>query len=271
MAINSKTNSHPCFDHQAHSRVGRLHLPVARRCNIGCNFCDRRVSDCYSTSRPGLASRIISPQEAVKAVRDGLKEYPEVEVVGIAGPGEPLFNEETFEALRAVKEKFPDLRLCVCTNGLLLPEKAHGLKELGVDSVTVTVNAVNPELGARINSYCMVKGKKAAGLEAARQLIENQLKGIEIAARLGMRVKVNTVLIPEINGGHVLEIARAIKQRGADIMNIMPLIPLGRLKDSREPTCEELIHARETCEDIIPQFRLCRQCRADACGVPGLE
>ncbi|MFQ7453900.1 MAG: hypothetical protein ACLRNQ_23780 [Flavonifractor plautii] len=52
---------HPCFSAQAHFRYGRIHLPVAPRCNIRCGYCDRRY-DCANESRPGVTSEVISPK-----------------------------------------------------------------------------------------------------------------------------------------------------------------------------------------------------------------
>ncbi|MBU7027303.1 MAG: hypothetical protein HXS48_10220, partial [Theionarchaea archaeon] len=46
--------------------------------------------------------------------------------------------------------------------------------------------------------------------------------------------------------------------------------PLGEFSGLRPPTCEEIQLVRKKCEHILPQFRLCKQCRADAVGVPGL-
>jgi len=46
-------------------------------------------------------------------VRRVVKDYPYVKVIGIAGPGEPLANPETFEALRLVHEEFPHLIMCL--------------------------------------------------------------------------------------------------------------------------------------------------------------
>ena len=50
-------------------------------------------------SRPGVTSRVLSPEEALDLVRKVMQEHPYVKVVGIAGPGEPLANPETFEAM----------------------------------------------------------------------------------------------------------------------------------------------------------------------------
>ncbi len=263
--------SHPCYDAKAHNRIGRIHLPVALKCNIACKFCDKKVSSYYHTSRPGLAYELVRPEDAILGVEKAIESNPSIEVVGISGPGEPLYNEETFETLKLISEKFPFLKLCVCTNGLLLPENAKVLKELSVNSLTITINAVDPELASKISSHSIVGGKKIEGISGAEYLISRQLEGLKIASELGFLIKVNTVLIPGINLDHVRDIACEIQKRGAYIMNIMPLIPLGTFKNLRAPTCEELIFAREQCESIISIFRACKQCRADACGIPGQE
>jgi len=263
--------SHPCYDVHAHNRIGRIHLPVAPKCNIACKYCDRRISPYYHTSRPGLAYTLLKPEDAVAAVEKVLEKNPSIEVVGISGPGEPLFNKETFDTLKLVSEHFPFLKLCVCTNGLLLPEKAEILKELNVKSLTITINAVDPKIASKIYSFYMIDGDKLEGTQGAEKLVERQLKGLEIAAELGFLIKVNTILIPDINVNHVKEIAYEVERRGAYILNIMPLIPLGELSNMRATTCDELRAAREICESVIPIFRACKQCRADAYGIPGQE
>jgi nitrogen fixation protein NifB len=264
-------HSHPCYHEKAHFRIGRIHLPVARNCNIGCNFCDKKISSFYHTSRPGLAYQLMKPDDVVFAVEKAISDHPNLEVVGIAGPGEPLYNPETFDSLKLVSKQFPYLKLCICTNGLLLSEKAKILRELNVTSLTVTINAVNPNLASKISSYSIINGKKIKGEQGARELITRQLEGLRTASELGFLIKVNTVLIPEINMDHIQEIAYEVKNRGAYILNIMPLIPLGNFANKRAPTCDELIQTREIAESIIPIFRACKQCRADACGIPGKE
>ena len=84
-----------------------------------------------------------------------------------------------------------------------------------------------------------------------------------------MTVKVNTVLVPGINDGELCGIARAVHERGAAIMNVMPLKPAGRLSGWPSPSAETLYSARDELSTILPQFRRCAQCRADACGLIG--
>lgn len=261
---------HPCYSHVAHGRYGRIHLPVAERCNLGCNYCERRIGGLtYHAYRPGVAARIVRPEEAVEQVAQHLHEA-NLTVAGIAGPGEPLCNPETFETLRLVGARFPELILCLSTNGLRLPACADELHALGVRTLTVTLNVVDPAIGERIYSYADTGDEVLVGREAAAALLARQLEGIRRATGLGITVKINSILIPAVNdAGHLEQVARAARAVGARVQNITPLIPLGRFRDLEPPTCAELHRTRTQCEQIIPQFRLCQQCRADAVGVPG--
>ncbi|NPA39763.1 MAG: radical SAM protein [Thermodesulfobacteria bacterium] len=258
---------HPCFDETAHRIVGRVHLPVAPKCNIRCAYCEPKIG-CVNERRPGVSAVIIPASEAVDYVKMALTFEPRIEVVGIAGPGDPLANEETFETLFSIRKHFPELKLCLATNGLLLPEKLPMLIKAGINFLTVTVNFINPEVGAKIVRF--VKNKKLLmGVEGAKLLVSRQLEGIAMASEAGIRVKVNTVFIPEVNDKEIPEIARVVSFMGASLMNIIPLIPLGDFKGHRAPTTEEIEEARRLAGRFIKQFTLCKRCRADALGVPG--
>lgn len=262
------TKVHPCFNEKMHDKVGRIHVPIAPKCNIQCGFCTRELNKCEM--RPGVASRVMTVEDAVKHVEKVTKEMP-IAVVGVAGPGDALFNQATFDFFREMDKKFPQLIKCISTNGLLLPEKADELAEIHINSVTVTVNAVDPEIGKQIYSNVFYNGKLYEGEEAFKILSKNQLEGIKMIAEKGIIVKVNSVLIPGVNDKHIVEIARKVKEQGASLMNIIPLIPLYKFKDTPRPGCAELSEVRDAVEEIIPVFRACTQCRADAYGVPGKE
>jgi len=261
---------HPCFGGDS-SKNGRIHLAVAPRCNIKCNYCTRR-HDCANESRPGVASRILTPAEALERVREVRSSPvlgPIIKVVGIAGPGDPLANDESFETFEMIRAAFPELISCLSTNGLMLPESMGRLARLGLRGLTITINAVDPRVGGRIYSRVEFKGRTLRGEEGSGLLIRNQLDGLRMAAEYGMAVKVNTVLIPGINDREVEKVAREVRQRGATIMNIMPLIPQAEFAGLRSPTTEELAAVRDANQHILGQFRHCSQCRADAVGLIG--
>lgn len=258
---------HPCFAKGKKGETGRIHLPVSPGCNIACRFCDRKLND-YE-ERPGVTAEILTPEEALEAVGRAVETVPNIQVVGIAGPGDTLASDNALNTFRLVKKKYPQLIACMSTNGLLLPERAAEIAEVGIDSLTVTVNAVDPEIEAQLNSGIYYHGKTYRGVEAAKILIENQLEGIRLVSGYGITVKINTVLVPDINGGHIGEIAKTVSEAGATIYNIIPLIPQHELKAYPPPTCAQIDGARTEAEKYISVFRHCQHCRADAVGVPG--
>lgn len=258
--------SHPCFGGYKNN-VGRIHLPVSPGCNIACRFCDRAINDVEE--RPGVTSKIITPDESIDVLRKALKICPQITVAGIAGPGDTLASDYALDTFRKVKKEFPNLIKCMSTNGLLLYEKADQVIDVGIDSLTVTVNAVDPEIEAKLNKYIIYHGKRYEGVEGAKILIENQLKGIRKVADAGIVIKINTVLVPRINGDHIEEVAKTVKEAGASIYNIIPLIPQYELSGEKPPSCLEIDAARTKAGKYIDVFRHCQHCRADAVGVPG--
>lgn len=260
---------HPCFAKGKKGDNGRIHLPVSPGCNIECKFCERKLN--MTENRPGVAATIIKPDEAITIVRRALTYCDKITVVGIAGPGDTLATPYALETFRHVGKEFPDLIKCMSTNGLLLPDKADEIIETQINSLTVTVNAVDPEIEAKINEGIKYKGKYYTGIEAAKILIENQLTGIKKVSEAGITIKVNTVLIPGINEDHIEEVAKTVSEAGASIYNIIPLIPQFEMADFPAPTCLQIDSARQKAEKYIDVFRHCQRCRADAIGVPGEE
>jgi len=265
-------SAHPCFSDEAHARVGRIHLPVAPRCDIRCAFCERNFCAALEIRHPGWTAKLLSVTEAVDLIRSVMRSRQAANpfVVGVAGPGDPLSNDETFEAIGQIHNEYPHLLKCVSTNGLLLEDKLQCIIDVGIRAMTVTVNAANSQIGKGIYLWVSYRGTVYRGEEAASLLLEKQFNGIRKAANAGLKVKVNTVLIPGVNDSNMPELAMRIKEAGGIMMNIMPLIPSGRMRDLPSPSCDELRKARLECENIIPQFHLCQQCRADIIYLPNL-
>ncbi|MDK2892312.1 MAG: nitrogen fixation protein NifB [Methanohalophilus sp.] len=268
--VHRRIAEHPCYNKNAQHKFGRMHLAVAPKCNIQCNYCDRKY-DCVNESRPGVTSEVLSPQQAFEKSRQVLKEYPFIKVVAVAGPGDPLANDETFETFELVKNEFPDVTLCLSTNGLSLPEKMQDILRVGVSTLTVTMNAIDPKIGAKIIDHVVYDGKVYHGVEGASILLENQLEGIKQAVEAGLVVKINTVLIPGINDDHIIDVAKKLSEMGIYIMNVMPLIAQATFADLRPPTNKERKAIQDACEPYVKQMSHCRQCRSDAYGLLGKD
>jgi len=261
-------NTHPCFNVNAHGTFGRIHLPVAPACNIQCRYCERKY-DCANESRPGVTSSVLDPHEALERVGTFLDRNSNVSVVGIAGPGDPLANDATFETLRLLHRTFPELTLCLSTNGLLLSDRLADIVRSGVRSITVTINAVSPIAAEKVYSWVLYRGRKLTGVQAAETLVRNQWQGLINAIEAGLLVKVNSVYIPGVNDDELVRIARLAGSFGADIMNVLPLIPQASFNLLQRPSYQMLHAKRDELRPFISQMSHCRQCRADACGTLG--
>ncbi len=264
---------HPCFSEGARHKVGRIHLPVAPKCNMQCNYCNRDF-ECVNESRPGVSSTVLTPLQAADYLDRVLDKVKNIEVVGIAGPGDPFANStETLETLRLVRSRHPEMMLCLATNGLEVSKYADDLERLAVSHVTVTVNAVDPAVGERIYAWARFNRRLFRGRDAARVISEKQLEGIKALKEKGMTVKINTVVISGINDHHVVEIARRMSGMGVDILNCIPLYhvagtPLAHVAPLE---AERMASIRQEAAAYLPQMSHCSRCRADAAGLIGEE
>ncbi len=263
--------NHPCFNDKVRHQYGRIHLPVAPRCNVQCNFCNRKY-DCANESRPGVTSGILSPEQALEYLDQVLAIKKNISVVGIAGPGDAFANaEDSLQTLRLVRRKYPDMILCVATNGLNLEPYAGRLSELKVSHVSVTVNAVDPAITEKIYSWVR-NGKRVLRAEqGAVILLENQLKGIKALKKNGVAVKINSIILPGINDHHMEAIAAKMAELNVDILNCIPYYPNegANFKEMKEPSAEMVSRVRKAAGKHIKQMHHCTRCRADAVGLLG--
>ncbi|MEY4591625.1 MAG: nitrogenase cofactor biosynthesis protein NifB [Pseudomonadota bacterium] len=273
--IRAKVQDHPCYSEDAHHYFARMHVAVAPACNIQCNYCNRKY-DCANESRPGVVSELLHPDQAIKKILAVAANIPQMSVLGIAGPGDPLANpERTFETFRQLSEKAPDIKLCVSTNGLNLPQYVDEIAKYNIDHVTITINCIDPEVGAQIYPWIFWNNKRIRGVEGAKILIEQQQKGLELLTAKGILVKVNSVLIPGVNDQHLKEVSKVVKEKGAFLHNVMPLIAEVEhgtyygIMEHPSPTAAELQELQDACAGDMSMMRHCRQCRADAVGLLG--
>jgi nitrogen fixation protein NifB len=264
-------NEHPCFNASAHHRFGRVHLPVAPRCNMQCKYCNRRF-DCVSESRPGVTSAVLSPAQAESFLEEVLRQRGDIRVVGIAGPGDPFANPaETLDTFARVRRRHPQMMLCVASNGLNLAPHLDALARLQVSHVTLTVNAVDPAIGARIYSWMRIGKRVADAAEGAAILLQRQLDAIAGLKARGILVKVNSIVLPGINDDHIATVAERMGGLGVDLFNAMPYYPNpgSAFEDLGEPPADRMAAIRAEAAHFVAQMRHCTRCRADAVGLLG--
>jgi nitrogen fixation protein NifB len=267
------TLAHPCFDEEAKHTNARVHLAVAPKCNIQCNYCNRKY-DCVNESRPGVTSSILTPGQAAGYLRELDTRLDNLAVVGIAGPGDPFANpEETLETMRRVKADFPEKIFCLSTNGLDLEPYIDEIAELGVSHVTLTINAVDPLVTAKIYKWVRFDKHVYRGEEGARLLLQRQLACIPLLKAKDITVKINSIIIPGINEDHIEEVARVCASLGADVINCIPLIPTAEtpFAEVEKPDTKLIFRVRTLASEHLKLMSHCARCRADAAGLLGQD
>ena len=266
-------SAHPCFDKEAKHKNARVHLPVAPKCNIQCNYCNRKF-DCVNESRPGVTSSVLTPYQATEYLKDLDTRLENLVVIGIAGPGDPFANpDKTLETMRRAKAEFPEKVFCLSTNGLELEPYIDDIAELGVSHVTITINAVDPEITAKIYKWVRFDKKVYRGIEGATILMNQQLACIPKLKAHGIVVKINSIVVPGINEDHIPEVAKKCAELGADLINCIPLIPTAETPFAllEEPDAKSLFKVRTLVSEHLPLMSHCSRCRADAAGLLGQD
>jgi nitrogen fixation protein NifB len=221
-----------------------------------------------------VTSAVLSPGQAMVYLEEVFATKGNIAVVGIAGPGDPFANpKETLETLSRVRARFPDVILCVATNGLNLAPYIDELARLKVSHVTVTINAVDPAVGAQIYSWMRVGKRVVRAEEGAAILLQRQLEAIAALKERGIIVKINSIILPGINDDHIETVARRMAALDVELFNCVPYYPNAgsNFENLAEPDKAAVTSIRNEAAAHVKQMRHCTRCRADAVGLLGEE
>ena len=178
-------------------RLRDLRISVIDRCNFRCDYCMplETYGEDYSFLDP---DHYLSFEEITRLVR--LFARRGVEKIRITG-GEPLLRPNLEELIGRIAEVEGICDIALTTNGYLLPDQAQALSDAGLHRVTVSLDALDPELFREMNGV----GKGP----------EPVLEGIEAAGRAGLDpIKINTVVRRGVNDASVLPLVRHFRGTG---------------------------------------------------------
>lgn len=148
------------------------------------------------------------------------KSAPEAAV--IMGPGEPLATAtDTTALISSIGERYPELKICLSTNGLGLPAMLNDPAAAMLSEVTLQVNAADPEIAMSV--YAWIRpGKRTLPLaEGVRVLLDDQVASAERLSGMNIPVIVESRCIPGVNQGHLPEVAALMSENGAGCMRLI--------------------------------------------------
>lgn len=201
-----------------HDLLGRplhdLRLSVIDACNFRCGYCmpADRVPEDYGTD----ASQRLSFDEIDTLVRAFVRlGTRKLRLTG----GEPLLRKRLPELVRrlAVIPGLDDIALT--TNGMLLAQHAQALHEAGLRRITVSLDALDPQV--------------FADMSGRRGRVEDVLAGIDAAVAAGFRrLKINAVVQGGVNEDQVLPLVERFRGTG-HVVRFIEFMDVGDSNDWR--------------------------------------
>ncbi|SEA29930.1 cyclic pyranopterin monophosphate synthase subunit MoaA [Desulfuromusa kysingii] len=167
-----------------HRKINYLRLSVTDRCNFRCQYC---------MPAGGIVKRahseVLSFEELLQLAKTAVSLG--VEKIRVTG-GEPLLRKGILDFLAEIKS-IPGLKyLAVTTNGHNLLQTAPRLQQIGLTSLNVSVDSLDPDTFATVTRTGELKPV---------------LDGIRYAHALGIPIKLNVVVMRGINDHEIVNFA----------------------------------------------------------------
>ncbi len=132
------------------------------------------------------------------AIDEGVKK------IRITG-GEPLLRKGLDEFIAKLHAYNKEVALVLSTNGFLLKKMAKGLKNAGLSRVNVSLDSLKSDRVLKISQ---------------KDALKNTLEGIEESLKVGLKLKLNTVVMKGVNDDEILELLEYAKNRSIQIRYI---------------------------------------------------
>lgn len=211
-----------------------LRISLTDRCNLRCTYCMPKevFGPDYVFLKKNEWLRFSELDDLVEAfVRLGVRK------VRLTG-GEPLLRPGLAKYIHGLKHIHKIEDIAMTTNGLRLAEKVRELREAGLDRVTVSLDALDPEIAGKMNGRGIAPKSVLAGIEAAQAT--------------GFQVKVNMVVERGVNDGEILPMARYFKERGVTL-RFIEFMDVGNHNDWK---MERVVRGREILAVIETEFEV---------------
>jgi len=216
-----------------------LRVSLLSRCNLSCVYCtmgEDEVKENNLHQHPASAAVLLQQVQQLHKVLD-------LDTVRLTG-GEPLLYHELTELIKGIKESgIPNIKLT--TNGFLLERLAAPMKEAGLQSINVSLDAIDED---------------AFFLMSKRTDVQRILQGIDTAIAAGLTVKLNSVIMKGMNESQVIPLLDFAFERNIAI-RFLEIMAMGHLHDTAE---KYLFTQQEILECISTKYTFSKAARTTA-------
>lgn len=177
--------------------VTYLRISVTERCNFRCQYCMPEKPFQWVPKED-----LLSYEELFEFVRIGIDHG--IEKVRITG-GEPLTRDDLDRFIAMITAYAPEIDVGLTTNGYLLAPMVQRLKTAGLKRVNISLDSLERETMHYITK---------------KDVFTKVIEGIETAVNAGLRVKLNSVIMKQVNENEILSLFEYAKSIGAEIRYI---------------------------------------------------
>ncbi|GAA7990306.1 GTP 3',8-cyclase MoaA [Helicobacter pylori] len=177
--------------------IDYIRVSVTKQCNFRCQYCMPTTPLNFFDDEELLP--LDNVLEFLKiAIDEGVKK------IRITG-GEPLLRKGLDEFIAKLHAYNKEVALVLSTNGFLLKKMAKDLKKAGLSRVNVSLDSLKSDRVLKISQ---------------KDALKNTLEGIEESLKVGLKLKLNTVVIKSVNDDEILELLEYAKNRHIQIRYI---------------------------------------------------
>ncbi|WRB41028.1 GTP 3',8-cyclase MoaA [Helicobacter pylori] len=177
--------------------IDYIRVSVTKQCNFRCQYCMPTTPLNFFDNEELLP--LDNVLEFLKiAIDEGVKK------IRITG-GEPLLRKGLDEFIAKLHAYNKEVALVLSTNGFLLKKMAKDLKNAGLSRVNVSLDSLKSDRVLKISQ---------------KDALKNTLEGIEESLKVGLKLKLNTVVMKSVNDDEILELLEYAKNRHIQIRYI---------------------------------------------------
>ena len=211
--------------------VDYLRVSVTQRCNFRCQYCMPEKPFEWTPKE-----NLLSYEEMFSfikiAIDNGIKK------IRITG-GEPLVRENLDQFIKMINTYKSDIDLALTTNGYLLKSQVEKLKKAGLNRINISIDSLEKE-----TFWYLTK----------KNVLQNVLDGIDAAVDAGMIVKLNSVILKDINENEVMSLYEFAKNRGIQIRFIEYMeneSAYSNLKTMQSKEILEIISGQQLIQELV--------------------
>ena len=174
-------------------KIDYLRVSVTSRCNFRCLYCMPTTPFSWEPKENLLSYEDMF--EFIKiAIDNGITK------IRLTG-GEPLLRKDLDKFIKMIAE-YKDIDLALTTNGYFLKGYSKLLKDAGLKRINISLDSLNKETYKKI---------------AQKDVFDNVIDGINEAINVGLKVKLNSVILKGINDNEIEKLYEWAKQKNITI------------------------------------------------------